>query len=52
MAACLAPGGVFAIECPYLVDFIQKSEFDTAYHEHVSYVGLTPSRGPDEDARP
>ncbi|MBI3289652.1 MAG: methyltransferase domain-containing protein [Elusimicrobia bacterium] len=42
VAACLAPGGVFAIECPYLVDFIEKSEFDTAYHEHVSYVGLTP----------
>jgi SAM-dependent methyltransferase len=42
VAACLAPGGVFAIECPYLVDFITKSEFDTAYHEHVSYVGLTP----------
>lgn len=42
VSACLAPGGIFAIECPYLVDFIEKSEFDTAYHEHVSYVGLTP----------
>lgn len=42
VAACLAPGGVFAIECPYLVDFIEKSEFDTAYHEHLSYIGLTP----------
>ena len=42
VAACLAPGGIFAIECPYLVDFIEKSEFDTAYHEHVSYIGLTP----------
>ena len=42
IAACLAPGGIFAIECPYVVDFIKKSEFDTAYHEHVSYVGLTP----------
>lgn len=39
---CLAPGGIFAIECPYLVDFIEKSEFDTAYHEHLSYIGLTP----------
>lgn len=45
VAACLAPDGVFAIECPYLVDFIEKSEFDTAYHEHVSYVGLTPLAG-------
>ena len=42
VGACLAPGGVFSIECPYLVDFIEKNEFDTAYHEHVSFVGLTP----------
>jgi SAM-dependent methyltransferase len=41
-AACLAPGGVFAIECPYVVDFIEKGEFDTAYHEHLSYIGITP----------
>lgn len=45
VAACLAPGGVFSIECPYLVDFIEKNEFDTAYHEHVSFVGLTPLAG-------
>jgi SAM-dependent methyltransferase len=45
VAACLAPGGIFAIECPYLVDFIEKNEFDTAYHEHVSFVGLTPLAG-------
>ncbi len=42
VAACLAEDGVFAIECPYLIDFIEKSEFDTAYHEHLSYIGLTP----------
>jgi len=42
VAACLAKGGVFAIECPYAVDFIEKSEFDTAYHEHLSYIGITP----------
>ena len=42
VAACLAPDGIFAIECPYVVDFVEKSEFDTAYHEHVSYVGITP----------
>ena len=45
VAACLAPDGIFAIECPYLVDFIEQSEFDTAYHEHVSYIGLTPLAG-------
>lgn len=42
VSACLAPDGIFAIECPYVVDFIEKCEFDTAYHEHVSYIGITP----------
>lgn len=42
VAACLAPDGVFAIECPYLLDFIEKAEFDTAYHEHLSYVAVSP----------
>mgnify|MGYP001584441532 FL=1 len=45
VAACLDPDGLFAIECPYLLDFIEKSEFDTAYHEHVSYIALTPLAG-------
>lgn len=45
VAACLAPGGVFALECPYVLDFIEKGEFDTAYHEHLSYVGITPLVG-------
>jgi 2-polyprenyl-3-methyl-5-hydroxy-6-metoxy-1,4-benzoquinol methylase len=40
--ACLARKGIFVIECPYALDFIQKNEFDTAYHEHVSYIGVTP----------
>lgn len=38
----LHPDGAFAIECPYVLDFIRRSEFDTAYHEHLSYVGLFP----------
>ncbi len=42
VAACLAPGGAFALECPYVVDFVEKGEFDTAYHEHLSYVGIAP----------
>jgi dTDP-4-dehydrorhamnose reductase/SAM-dependent methyltransferase len=42
VAACLAPRGIFVIECPYALDFLQKNEFDTAYHEHVSYIGVTP----------
>jgi dTDP-4-dehydrorhamnose reductase/SAM-dependent methyltransferase len=40
--ACLARKGIFVIECPYVLDFIGKNEFDTAYHEHLSYIGITP----------
>lgn len=40
--ACMARRGVFVIECPYVLDFIARNEFDTAYHEHLSYIGITP----------
>lgn len=36
----LKPKGVAIIEAPYLVDFIEKVEFDTIYHEHFSYYSL------------
>ena len=39
---CMARKGIFVIECPYVVDFVEKNEFDTAYHEHLSYIGVTP----------
>jgi len=29
---------LIAFEVPYLVDFFEKTEFDTVYHEHLSYV--------------
>jgi hypothetical protein len=38
---CLADDGVFLIEVPYLGDFLEKLEFDTIYHEHLSYVSLS-----------
>lgn len=38
----LKPSGVFIIEVPYLVDFLQKNLFDTIYHEHLSYFALKP----------
>ena len=37
---CLADDGVFLIEVPYLGDLLAKLEFDTIYHEHLSYVSL------------
>ena len=37
---CLADNGVFLVEVPYLGDFLAKLEFDTIYHEHLSYVSL------------
>jgi len=40
----LAPRGIFVMEVPYLVDFIEQNEFDTAYHEHLSYIGVRPLR--------
>lgn len=42
MAKCLKQNGLIAIECPYLLDFIKRNLFDTAYHEHLSYVAITP----------
>ncbi len=39
---CMAKKGIFVIECPYALEFIKKNEFDTAYHEHLSYIGITP----------
>jgi len=38
----LSANGVIAIEAPYLVDFVEKVEFDTIYHEHLSYLSLRP----------
>ena len=34
--------GIFIFEVPYLNDLIQKLEFDTIYHEHLSYFSLLP----------
>ena len=34
--------GVMLIEVPYLADFYKNLEFDTIYHEHLSYFSLKP----------
>lgn len=42
VAALLAEDGVFVVEAPYAVDMLEHSEFDTIYHEHMSYVAVGP----------
>ena len=34
--------GIFVIEASYMTDFIDQTLFDTIYHEHLCYLGLTP----------
>jgi SAM-dependent methyltransferase len=41
MAALLAPDGRAIIEVPYVKDLIDHREFDTIYHEHLSYFSVT-----------
>lgn len=40
--ALLAPDGVFVAEVPYVLDLIEHVEYDTIYHEHLSYFALAP----------
>jgi 2-polyprenyl-3-methyl-5-hydroxy-6-metoxy-1,4-benzoquinol methylase len=40
LKSLLASGGAVAIEAPYLIDFVEKNEFDTVYHEHYSYLSV------------
>ncbi|MEU9826046.1 class I SAM-dependent methyltransferase [Micromonospora chersina] len=36
----LAPEGALVIEVPYLVDLLDDNQFDTIYHEHLSYFSV------------
>ncbi|MBI4375181.1 MAG: class I SAM-dependent methyltransferase [Elusimicrobia bacterium] len=38
----LAPDGVFVFEVSYLADVINKTLFDTIYHEHLAYHAVKP----------
>jgi SAM-dependent methyltransferase len=38
----LHPEGLFVMEAPYVVDLIDNNEFDTIYHEHLSYFAVSP----------
>jgi C-methyltransferase C-terminal domain/Putative zinc binding domain/Methyltransferase domain len=37
----LKPLGVVSFEFPHLLRMVQECQFDTAYHEHYSYLSLT-----------
>lgn len=39
--AILKPTGVAIFEVPYVLDLINRCEYDTIYHEHQSYFSLT-----------
>jgi len=38
----LAPRGVFVFESPYFGEFLKGLEYDTVYHQHLSYLSLKP----------
>ena len=40
--ALLAGDGVFVAEVPYVRDLLDHVEYDTIYHEHLSYFALRP----------
>ena len=40
-AALLKPQGVATFEFPHLMRMVEHTQFDTAYHEHYSYLSLT-----------
>lgn len=39
-ATLLKPQGVATFEFPHLLTMVQSNQFDTAYHEHFSYLSL------------
>jgi len=38
--ALLAPDGLFFVEVPYLVELLANNQFDTIFHEHLSYFSV------------
>jgi SAM-dependent methyltransferase len=41
IATIMKETGVAVIEAPYLLDLVQKCEFDTIYHQHLCYFSVT-----------
>lgn len=42
IATLLAEDGVLVIEAPYALDFLEKVEYDTVYHQHIGYLSVKP----------
>ena len=40
----LEKNGILIIEAPYLVNLIDNLEYDTIYHEHLSYISVKPMK--------
>lgn len=38
----LTPHGVLIIEAPYFTNLLEQLEYDTIYHEHLSYLSVKP----------
>jgi len=38
----LKPKGVFIFEAPHFLHLVENLEYDTIYHEHLSYISVTP----------
>jgi SAM-dependent methyltransferase len=45
VTACLAPAGAAVFEFPYLGELLDRTAFDTIYHEHVFYYSLAAVAG-------
>lgn len=41
LKAALKQDGIITMEFPHLLNLIEKSQFDTIYHEHFSYLSLS-----------
>lgn len=38
----LTKDGILVIECPYIIDYLEKMEYNQTYFEHLSYMSVTP----------
>ena len=50
LKAALNAGGTITLEFPHLMRMIEQTQFDTAYHEHFSYLSLNTASALFENA--